>query len=319
MNQATPNSPIVPPQAVNQKRRSILATDRRAGYGLAAPGIIVIALVTIFPILYSVWMSFNNINLTENGFQMTLNNFHNYSIIFHSSVFWNSAWFTFYYSVVTVAAELLLGLAIAIAIQGVKYLKNISVVIMLIPWALITTVSAEMWSYIYNGVYGVLNYLLQLAHIIHSPIAILSSTGPAVIAMMVADIWKTTPFVVIILVAGLQMIPNELYEAAYIDGAGGWKAFWHVTLPLLRGSLALAGLFRILQAFGVFDLPFVLTNGGPGNSTQSLAILGYRVMFNNTDFGAGSGIAVVSVVIVLIVSLIFLSAFRSIVTDGEGE
>lgn len=299
--------------------RSLLRADRWSGYGLLSPGLIVIGVVTIFPILYSIWMSLNSISLTENGFSLSYNHFHNYNVIVHSSVFWHSAWFTFYYSVVTVAAELVLGLIIAIAIQGVKYLRNVSVVVMLIPWALITTVSAQMWSYIYNGVYGVLNYILQSLHLIQSPVAFLSSTTSAVIAMMVADIWKTTPFVVIILVAGLQMISAELYEAAYMDGATAWRAFWHVTLPLLRGSLAIAGLFRILQAFGVFDLPFVLTNGGPGSSTQSLAILGYRVMFNNTDFGDGSAVAVATVLLVLLVALTFLSAFKSIVTDGEGD
>jgi multiple sugar transport system permease protein len=293
--------------------------EKRAGYGMLSPGLIVIGVVTIFPIFYSVWMSLNHIDLTENGFSLQPIGLKNYGILARSHVFWHSVWFTFYYAVVTVTIELVLGLLIAVAIQGVKYLKNVSVVVMLIPWALVTTVSAQMWAYIYNGVYGVLNGILQLLHLIDSPVAWLSSTSGAIIAMMVADIWKTTPFVVIILVAGLQMIPSELYEAAYIDGANGWQVFWRVTLPLLRGSLAVAGLFRILQAFGVFDLPFVLTNGGPGNATQSLAILGYEQMFNNMNFGIGSAIAVSTVVLVLAVCLIFLSAFKSIVTDGEGE
>lgn len=302
-----------------RKPKHLGRSERRAGYGMLTPGLLVVGLITIFPILYSVWMSLNNINLTSNGFQMQLNGLANYNVLIHSRVFWHSAWFTFYYAVATVVAELILGLMIAVAIQGVQLLKNVSVVVMLIPWALITTISAQMWQYIYDGVYGVLNDVLQILHIIHDPVTWLGTDTSAIIAMMVADIWKTTPFVVIILVAGLQMIPQELYEAAYIDGANPWKVFWHVTLPLLRGSIALAGLFRILQAFGVFDLPYVLTGGGPGTATQSLAILGERVMFQNLNFGNGSAVAVATVVLVLIVSLIFLSAFRSLVSEGVGD
>jgi multiple sugar transport system permease protein len=284
---------------------------------MVLPAFLMVALVTIFPILYSIWMSFNDVSLTQNGFLMKFVGIDNYSIIFGSSKYWHSLKFTILYAVVSVVVELVLGMMIAVAINGVEKLKNASIVIMLIPWSLITVVSAQMWSYIYNGVYGVLNYVFQSLHLIGAPVTWLGSDTSAVICVLVADVWKTVPFVVIILLAGLQMIPKDLYEACYMDGASRWKSFWTITFPLLRGSIALAGLFRILQAFGVFDLPFVLTGGGPGDSTESIAMLGQQVMFSSLHFGTGSAIAVSTVILVLVVCLIFLSAFKNIVSGGE--
>ncbi|EPZ53047.1 carbohydrate ABC transporter permease [Alicyclobacillus acidoterrestris] len=299
----------------SKRRRNLKMADRRAGFGLLAPAGIVMLAVTIFPIVYSIIMSFNNINLTTNGFEFQSNGINNYKTVFGSPVFWHSAWFTVYYAIVTVFVELFFGLLIALAINNVKKLQGLSISIMLIPWALITVISAQMWDYIYNGVYGVLNAVAAGLHLIGQPVTWLGQNTSAVIAMMVADIWKTTPFVVIILLSGLQMIAQDYYEAARIDGANSWQLFWKVTFPLLRGSIALAGLFRILQAFGVFDLPFVLTQGGPGTATESLAILGYRTLFEDLHFGVGAAVAVSTVILILLACLIFLSGFRSMVEE----
>jgi multiple sugar transport system permease protein len=307
---------IVAPTHQTRRKKDILAPDRKAGYAMMLPAAIVILGVTIFPILYSVWMSLNDVHITVNGYQMNFIGLANYGTLIHSGVFWHSVWFTTYYAVVTVFVELVLGMLIALAIHRVQRLKNLSLVVMLIPWSLITVVSAQMWAYIYNGMYGVLNAILQGLHLIHAPVTWLGSETGAIICMMVADIWKTTPFVVIILLGGLQMISQEYFEAAYIDGANRWQVFWKITFPLLRSSLALAALFRILQAFGVFDLPFVLTDGGPGTATTSLAVLGERSLFQNLHFGVGAAVAVSTVLVVLTLSLIFLSAFRGLAEEG---
>jgi multiple sugar transport system permease protein len=134
---------------------------------------------------------------------------------------------------------------------------------------------------------------------------------PAIASMMVADIWKTTPFVAIIVLAGLVMIPRDYYEAAEVDGAGGWLIFWRITFPQLRPTIALAVLFRVLQAFGLFDLPFVLTGGGPGSSTTSLAVLAYNAMFRDLDFGPGAAVATSTALLVVIGCLVFLRVFRA--------
>jgi multiple sugar transport system permease protein len=176
-------------------------------------------------------------------------------------------------------------------------------------------VSAELWAYIYNGVYGVLNAIFGVfgAHDLN----VLGTPMQASIAMGVADVWKTTPFVAIMVLAGLVMLPSEVVEAARIDGAGGWKIFWRVRLPLLRPALAVAVMFRILQAFGLFDLPYLLTGGGPGTSTESLAVLGYKVLFNDLEFGPGAAVAASTALIVLVVCLLFLKVFRTQVGEQE--
>jgi multiple sugar transport system permease protein len=133
----------------------------------------------------------------------------------------------------------------------------------------------------------------------------------------VADIWKTTPFVAVIVIAGLVMLPSDVYEAASCDGASNWTIFWKITLPLLRPTIAIAVLFRVLQAFGVFDLPFVLTGGGPGTATTSLAILSYKVMFQNIDYGPGAAVAVSATLLVILGCLLFLRVFKTQVGREE--
>ncbi len=288
------------------ERRSAIA-----GYAMLSPAMLVIALVTLFPIGYSVWMSMNTISSTFTGFQFQFSGFKNYGIVFHSSLFWQTLWFTTMYAAVTVVVELVLGLLVALALNQPIRGRGLAIAVMLVPWTLITVISAQMWGYIYNGIYGVLNYVLMSIHIINTPFLWLGTPTSATISMMMADIWKTTPFVTMILLAGLQLIPSELYEAAKIDGSSAWNSFWRITFPLLRPSLGLAALFRILQAFGLFDLPFVLTNGGPGTSTMSIAMLAYQAIFNNGSFGPGTAVAVVTVALVILLALGSLKALRT--------
>ncbi len=288
-----------------------------AGYLMVSPALLVIALVTLFPIGYSIWMSLNSISSTYNGFQFSFNGLTNYSIVFSNAIFWQALLFTVIYAIVTVAVELVLGLLVALALNQPIKGRGLAIAVMLIPWTLITVISAQMWGYIYNGIYGVLNAILMSLHIIQSPVLWLGDPTLATIAMMIADIWKTTPFVTMILLAGLQLIPSDLYEAARIDGATGWRSFWSVTLPLLRPSIGLAALFRILQAFGLFDLPFVLTNGGPGTSTEPIAMLAYKAIFSDGNYGPGTAVAVATVGIVIILALVSLKALRTQVGEIE--
>jgi multiple sugar transport system permease protein len=137
------------------------------------------------------------------------------------------------------------------------------------------------------------------------------SNAAAISSLCVADIWKTMPFVAIIVLAGLVMLPQDVYEAAEVDGSSSWSTFWRITFPLLRPTIALAVLFRVLQAFGLFDLPFVLTSGGPGHSTTSLAILSYDVMFNNTEFGPGAAVATTTAFLVVLGCFAFLKVFKA--------
>jgi multiple sugar transport system permease protein len=180
----------------------------------------------------------------------------------------------------------------------------------------VTVISAELWKYIYDPTYGFADGLFHTLGL-GTPV-ILGSNASAIIALMVADVWKTTPFVAIIVLAGLVMLPGEIYEAAEVDGATGWTTFWRITFPLLRPTIALAVLFRVLQAFGLFDLPFVLTSGGPGTATTSLAVLGYQATFNDYKYGAGAAVATTTAVLVVLGCLAFLKVFRSQVGEEDG-
>jgi multiple sugar transport system permease protein len=275
----------------------------RLGWAFSAPALIIIGAVTIFPIVYSVAMSLSNVNVTGNG--ITLNGFTtaNYSLVLKNSTWHYALGFTVIYTFITVLVELVLGTMIALVLERLAAGRGWMMALLLLPWSMITVINAQLWSYIYQGTYGVATYLFGVQNI-------LGTSKPAIIALMIADIWKTTPFVAIIVLAGLVMLPGDIYEAAEVDGSSDWSTFWRITVPLLRPTLALAVLFRVLQAFGLFDLPFVMTNGGPGTSTTSLAILGYNAMFKNLSFGPGAAVAVTTALLVLLGCLISLRTFK---------
>ena len=282
---------------VNRKRMA------RLGWAFSAPALIIIAAVTIFPIIYSVVMSLSNVTVTGNGFSLNGFTWSNYSLVLQSPKWHYALGFTLIYTFVTVLVELVLGTMIAMVLQRLTAGRGAMMALLLIPWSMITVINAELWQYIFNGTYGVATYLFGLNNVLGTP-------TPAIIALMIADIWKTTPFVAIIVLAGLVMLPGDIYEAAEVDGSSGWSTFWRITVPLLRPTLALAVLFRVLQAFGLFDLPYVMTSGGPGTSTTSLAILGYNAMFKNLAFGPGAAVATTTALLVLLGCLISLRAFK---------
>jgi len=297
VQQAPTTTGLVGRPDVNRKRMA------RLGWAFSAPALIIIAGVTIFPIIYSVAMSLSNVTVTGNGFSLNGFTWSNYSLVVQSPKWHYALGFTLVYTFGTVLAELVLGTMIALVLQRLTAGRGWMMALLLIPWSMITVINAELWQYIFNSTYGVATYLFGLNNVLGTP-------TPAIIALMIADIWKTTPFVAIIVLAGLVMLPGDIYEAAEVDGSSGWSTFWRITVPLLRPTLALAVLFRVLQAFGLFDLPYVMTSGGPGTSTTSLAILGYNVMFKNLAFGPGAAVAVTTALLVLLGCLISLRAFK---------
>jgi multiple sugar transport system permease protein len=300
--QAPATAPLVGRPDVNRKRMA------RLGWAFSAPALILVAAVTIFPIIYSVVMSLNNVTVTGSG--INLNGFTgaNYSAVLGNTTWHYALGFTIVYTIITVLVELVLGTLIALVLQRLTAGRGWMMALLLLPWSMITVINAELWLYIYNGIYGVADAILNAVGLGHPNI--LGTNNPAIIALMVADIWKTTPFVAIIVLAGLVMLPGDIFEAAEVDGSSGWSTFWRITVPLLRPTLALAVMFRVLQAFGLFDLPFVMTNGGPGTATTSLAILGYKAMFQNLHFGTGAAVATTTALLVLLGCLISLRGFK---------
>ena len=301
-DQVQATAPLIGRPDVNRKRMA------RLGWAFSAPALIVVAAVTIFPIVYSVVMSLSHVTVTGNGISLNGFTLHNYQVVLKNSTWHYALGFTLVYTFITVAVELILGTLIALVLQRLTAGRGWMMALLLLPWSMITVINAELWLYIYNGVYGVADAILGAVGLGHPNI--LGTNIPAIIGLMIADIWKTTPFVAIIVLAGLVLIPGDLYEAAEVDGSSGWSTFWRITVPLLRPTLAIAVLFRVLQAFGLFDLPYVMTNGGPGTATTSLAILGYKAIFQNLNFGTGAAVATTTAALVLIGCLVSLRAFK---------
>jgi multiple sugar transport system permease protein len=282
---------------VNRRRMA------RLGWGFSAPALIIVIAVTIFPIVYSVVLSLSKVTVTGNGIMLGGATGSNYVQVVENSTWQYALGFTIIYTIITVLVELVLGTLIALVLQRLAGGRGWMMALLLIPWSMITVINAELWQYIYEGTYGAAGALFGLHDI-------LGNSLQAIIGLMIANIWKTTPFVAIIVLVGLVMLPGDIYEAAEVDGSSGWSTFWRITVPLLRPTLAIAVLFRVLQAFGLFDLPFVMTNGGPGTATTSLAILGYKSIFQNLSFGPGAAVATTTALLVLIGCLLSLRGFK---------
>ncbi|MDT0309355.1 sugar ABC transporter permease [Streptomyces sp. DSM 44917] len=294
--------------------RGLRERRARTGWRYTAPALIVVGAVTVFPVVYSIVISFARVRPTYDGLRVEEWTLANYTTMFASQAWLDALVFTVGYTLVTVAVELVLGIAVAVLLERLEVARGWLLALLLIPWSLITVVSAQLWGYLYNATYGAVTWFFGL--FLSEPPVILGTPAPAITGMAVADIWKTTPFVAVIVLAGLVRVPRERYEAAEVDGAGAWTAFRHVVLPALRPVIAVAVLFRVLQAFGIFDLPFVLTQGGPGTATQSLAVLGHKSLFQDLDFGMGAAVSSATGVLVLGCCLLFLRLFRSQVDEN---
>ena len=216
--------------------------------------------------------------------------------------------FTVIFTAISVFLELVLGLALALIMNQPFKGRGIIRTFSLIPWAIPTAVAALIWSYLYNGSSGIVSHVFSYIGLIQSPASMLNSSGNALMGIIIADVWKTTPYMALLLLGGLQTIPNNLYESSSLEGASKWQQFRHITLPLLKPSIFVALLFRTLDAFRILDLIYVLTGGGPGGTTESISLYAYRVMFSQTRFGYGSAIVLIMALVVGIVTFVYAKA-----------
>lgn len=274
-------------------------------YFLVMPTVVAILAVAAYPILNSLWLSFLDNPLSPSA---KFIGFSNFAQLFTRSEFIGSIGITFTFTIISVALETLLGLGIALLINGSFPGRGLVRASILVPWAFPTVISAQIWYLMYNDRTGIVSYLLQLMHFLPQGGTLLQSTGGIVTAAIITDVWKTTPFMALLILAGLQVIPNELYEAAGVDGSTRWQQFWTITLPLVAESLVIALLFRTLAALGVFDLLYILG----GNQVQSIASYSYNNMFTRStfDFAPGVAAAVVLFVMGMIISVLYLFVIR---------
>jgi trehalose/maltose transport system permease protein len=275
-----------------------LNREAKSGAVLAAPAFLVLAGVAVAPVLAALWLSLHRSILVfhEQRFVGLLN----FRYLLADDRFWAALRTTGYFTAVAVSVEVLLGLPLALLLQRSGGLFRAA---MLLPWAVPTAVSARLWAWLFNPNYGLLHRALP-------GIDWLGSPGLALHAAILVDVWKTTPFVALLLLAGLQAIPDEVYQAARVDGATPFRIFRSITLPLLRPALLLALLFRSLDAFRVFDVIYVLTEGGPGNATETLSIYAYKTLLRAGDFGYGSTLAVATFACVACIGVLLGRALR---------
>lgn len=273
-------------------------SDRAFGWLLLTPALVLLAVVVAWPLLRNLVLSFHEVGLGRE-LTHTFVGLDHYRALLADRQFHRALGNTVLFTVASTALEMLLGLAIALLIHAPFRGRGLARAAVLVPWALPTAVMAMAWRFLYNDQYGAVNDLLLRLGIVDAPINWLGEPGWAMTAAVLADVWKTTPFVVVVLLAGLAAIPQDLYEALAVDGASPWKRFLLLTLPWLRPYLLLALLFRVIQAFGLFDLMWVLTGGGPGGSTEVLPLLIYDATFRYLDLGYGAALTMVTAVLTL--------------------
>jgi multiple sugar transport system permease protein len=233
----------------------------------------------------------------------------NYKNLIEDIRFWQSSGFTLLFTFVSVSLEMTLGLIFALLLNEVLPLRGILRACVLIPWAIPAAVAGRIWELIYNYHYGLANFLIKGLGIASEPLNWLGSSGSAFFSLVIADAWKTTPFVAIILLAGLSAIPEEIYRQAKVDGTDFLQRFFKITLPLLRPVLIVALLFRTIDSLRIFDLIYVLTKGGPGGATTSLSLYGFKY-FLVSDFGYGSAVSIVLFVIAFALSILYVHLIR---------
>jgi multiple sugar transport system permease protein len=258
-------------------------------------------MVFAYPIARTAVLSFSHLNLST-AFRQEFAGGDNYVRLLSDSRFLDSLRTTAVFSILSVGLEFGLGLVLALAADAHVRGRGLVRSILLAPWTLPTAVIAVLWAWIFNDQYGVLNAVLMEAGVISSPIAWLAKPGGAMSAIVIADVWKTTPFVFLVLLAGLQNVPKDLYEAMEIDGGGAWAKFRYVTWPFLLPFVFITLVFRIIQAFAIFDLVWVMTGGGPGGSTETLSVYSYQTFMRYLDMGYGSAQVAVTIAILAAVA-----------------
>ncbi|HEV2148062.1 MAG TPA: sugar ABC transporter permease [Longimicrobiaceae bacterium] len=268
-------------------------SDRRFALALVAPALATILLVAVFPLAWTVWESLHRHDLRMPWLGKPFVGLANYGEILRDGRFWGAMGNTALFTVATVTLELVLGLFLALAMNRAFRGRGLVRAAVLVPWAIPTVVAALLWRFLFDSQAGVVNAALLGAGVVDEPPVWFIRESLAWVPVILADVWKTTPFVALLLLAGLQSIPAELYEAAATDGAGRWRQLRHVTLPLLKPAILVALVFRTLDAFRVFDLIYVLTGGGPGTATEPIALYTFNTLFQNLRFGYGSALSVV--------------------------
>jgi multiple sugar transport system permease protein len=303
MTTTTPPVTAREPLAEQRRHRARLSegarAERRLGWLLCAPAVIVMIAVTAYPIGYAIYLSFQRYILSAPQLNKFVG-FGNYGAVLSSPFWWHALWVTFIITVVSVAIEFVLGMLLALLMYRTIFGRGTVRTTMLIPYGIVTIVAAFGWQYAWTPSTGYLSALFNNS-------APLTKTGAAIAIIIMAEIWKTTPFMALLLMAGLSLVPEDLLKAAKVDGANAWQRFIRIMVPLMKPAILVALLFRTLDAFRIFDNIFILTVGA--NGTSSVSMLNYSNLFTGFNFGLGSAMSVLILICVAIIAVLFIKGF----------
>ena len=295
------------PQRLRRRRSNRLKRQQtRLAWLMLLPALAIVAVVAFYPLGLTVWQSFSNEQFLAGLQPVEFVGLDNYRFLLEDTQFRDAVWLTIKFTVITVSIELVLGMIIALVVNSGFKGRGVMRAVMLVPWAIPTVVSAAMWKWMYNDIFGVINDALTRLHIIDHNIA--WTTVYPLASVAAVDIWKTTPFVALLLLAGLQVIPTELYEAANVDGVSKWHQFWRITLPLLKPAILVTLIFRTLDALRVFDVFYVFFGSRP--DTQTMAIYDQNTIVTIGDVGYGAAISVAIFLIIALFVVIYTTLVR---------
>ncbi|WP_276357029.1 carbohydrate ABC transporter permease [Cohnella caldifontis] len=282
---------------------------------LILPALLLLLFTIGIPILKSLYLSFFDVSLLSMKTQ-TWNAFGNYKKLFADQELVHAIGVTFRYVVTVVFLQFALGMMLALILNGKIPFRRALRTVILIPWVIPTIIGALLWMWLFQPQYGVMNFILQRLELIGKPLQWLSDIHLALWAVTIAALWKQLPFMVTMLLAGMQGIPGEMYEAAMIDGAGKRQQFFHITLPMLKNTIKTVTLIACIENFKMFPLFWIMTSGGPVNATTTLSILSYKTAFIDLDLGKGAATGALWLVIMLLFSWVYNRLFA--IGEGKG-
>jgi multiple sugar transport system permease protein len=283
-----------------QRRRSRGLSEKRLAFFMVSPSMLLIALVAAYPIVYAIWLSLHEYSVRVAGLSRWAGplGLRNYEEALSNPDFWDAMVTTLVFTASSVFLELVIGLAMALAMHAAFRGQGLLRTVVLVPWAVLTVVTAIMWRTIFESPQGFVNQILG------GDTVWLGQEPHALIVIIIADVWKTAPFMALLILAGLQVIPGDIYEAAKVDGATAWQRFLKITLPLLTPAILVALIFRTLDALRIFDLPYVLTKGAQGTTTLSL--IAQQTFAENRIYGLGAAYSILTFITVMIVSFTYI-------------
>ncbi len=289
-------------------------SERRLGWMLCAPAVIAMLLVTAYPIGDAIVLSLQHLDLRfpdEGGFA----GLSNYETVLTSNLWWQDLFNTLFIMVISVSIELVLGMAIALVMHRAIFGRGIVRTAVLIPYGIVTVVAAFAWRFAWSTAEG--GFVPGLLGLTVDPTATTEGFWNYVVVIL-TEVWKTTPFMALLLLAGLTLVPEELHEAAKVDGASAWQRFWRITIPLMKPAILVALLFRTLDAFRIFDSVYIISNGNNPN-VETVSVLGYNVLINRVNLGLGSAVSVLIFLFVILIAVFFVKVLGASTAQQRGE